>query len=203
MLCFPSIIHHHFPFLYLEHIFSPPFRLTGRPWAVLHGPAAAAGPGNGTDGAEPVAVSHLHPSGGHAKGPAAVHRGHQAKYVRRNFFLFFLFAFLKQNSVLSCLCPKFWSLLIRHHTVSHPRLESMAKIILCLPDVYLCYFPHSAPLPHPWHPPGWSEKDAEPLKIQIRDMETRIEKEKIRGAKLKQKVQFLSSLNTEDQVGQH
>lgn len=34
-------------------------------------------------------------------------------------------------------------------------------------------------------------------------METRIEKEKTRGAKLKQKVQFLSSLNTEDQVRQH
>lgn len=33
-------------------------------------------------------------------------------------------------------------------------------------------------------------------------METKIEKEKARGAKLKQKVQFLSSLNTEDQVGQ-
>lgn len=32
-------------------------------------------------------------------------------------------------------------------------------------------------------------------------MEQRIEKEKARGAKLKQKVQFLSSLNTEDQVG--
>ncbi|XP_075899547.1 cilia- and flagella-associated protein 100 [Nelusetta ayraudi] len=43
------------------------------------------------------------------------------------------------------------------------------------------------------------EKDAEPLKIQISDMETKIEKEKARGAKLKQKVQFLSSLNTEDQ----
>lgn len=58
-------------------------------------------------------------------------------------------------------------------------------------------------LMHPWHPPGWSEKDAEPLKIQIREMEIRIEKEKIRGSKLKQKVQFLSSLNTEDQVGHH
>lgn len=38
--------------------------------------------------------------------------------------------------------------------------------------------------------------------MQISDMETKIEKEKARGAKLKQKVQFLSSLNTEDQVGQ-
>lgn len=48
--------------------------------------------------------------------------------------------------------------------------------------------------------PSSSEKDEEPLKMQISDMNQRISKEKARGAKLKQKVQLLGSLNTEDQV---
>lgn len=45
-----------------------------------------------------------------------------------------------------------------------------------------------------------SEKEEEPLKMQISDMNQKISKEKARGAKLKQKVQLLGSLNTEDQV---
>ncbi|XP_030251381.1 cilia- and flagella-associated protein 100 isoform X2 [Sparus aurata] len=43
------------------------------------------------------------------------------------------------------------------------------------------------------------EKDEEQLKLQINDMNERVDKEKKRGAKLKQKVQLHVSLNTEDQ----
>ncbi|XP_068181202.1 cilia- and flagella-associated protein 100 [Antennarius striatus] len=43
------------------------------------------------------------------------------------------------------------------------------------------------------------EKDEEPLKLQINDMNQRINKEKTRVTKLKQKVQLHISLNTEDQ----
>ncbi|XP_068596202.1 cilia- and flagella-associated protein 100 [Brachionichthys hirsutus] len=43
------------------------------------------------------------------------------------------------------------------------------------------------------------EKDEEPLKLQISDMNHRISKEKTRVAELKQKVQLHVSLNTEDQ----
>uniref|UniRef100_A0A671Y4Z8 Cilia- and flagella-associated protein 100-like n=1 Tax=Sparus aurata TaxID=8175 RepID=A0A671Y4Z8_SPAAU len=42
-------------------------------------------------------------------------------------------------------------------------------------------------------------KDEEQLKLQINDMNERVDKEKKRGAKLKQKVQLHVSLNTEDQ----
>ncbi|XP_051810143.1 cilia- and flagella-associated protein 100-like [Acanthochromis polyacanthus] len=43
------------------------------------------------------------------------------------------------------------------------------------------------------------EKDEEQIALQITDMNQRIDKEKARGAKLKQKVQLHVSLNTEDQ----
>ncbi|XP_073342560.1 cilia- and flagella-associated protein 100 [Pagrus major] len=43
------------------------------------------------------------------------------------------------------------------------------------------------------------EKDEEQLKLQINDMNERVDKEKKRGAKLKQKVQLHVTLNTEDQ----
>ncbi|XP_054872316.1 cilia- and flagella-associated protein 100 isoform X2 [Amphiprion ocellaris] len=43
------------------------------------------------------------------------------------------------------------------------------------------------------------EKDEEQIALQINDMNQRIDKEKARGAKLKQKVQLHVSLNTEDQ----
>lgn len=46
-----------------------------------------------------------------------------------------------------------------------------------------------------------SEKDEEPLQIQISDMHQKIIKAKERGARLKQKVQILGSLNTTNQVG--
>lgn len=39
--------------------------------------------------------------------------------------------------------------------------------------------------------------------MQISDMNQRISKEKARGAMLKKEVQFLGSLNTEDQVRKH
>lgn len=45
-----------------------------------------------------------------------------------------------------------------------------------------------------------SEREEEPLKLQINDMHQKISKEKERGARLKQKVQILGSLNTADQV---
>lgn len=45
-----------------------------------------------------------------------------------------------------------------------------------------------------------SEREEEPLKMQINDMRQKINKEKERGARLKQKVQILGSLNTADKV---
>lgn len=45
-----------------------------------------------------------------------------------------------------------------------------------------------------------SEKDEEPLQIQISDMHQKIIKAKERGARLKQKVQILGLLNTTNQV---
>lgn len=45
-----------------------------------------------------------------------------------------------------------------------------------------------------------SEREEEPLKMQINDMQQKISKEKVRGARLKQKVQILGSLNTAEQV---
>lgn len=82
------ITHQSFIIIFLSpalNTFLPLLPLAGRPGAVLHGPPAAAGPGDGADGAKPVAVSHLYQGGGHAEGPAAVHRGHQAKHVSENF----------------------------------------------------------------------------------------------------------------------
>ncbi|XP_067374990.1 AP-1 complex-associated regulatory protein isoform X2 [Channa argus] len=45
------------------------------------------------------------------------------------------------------------------------------------------------------------EKDEEQLALQINDMKRKIEEEKLKGDKLKQKVQFHFSLNTDDQDG--
>lgn len=45
-----------------------------------------------------------------------------------------------------------------------------------------------------------SEKDEEPLQLQISDMHQKIIKAKERGARLKQKVQILESVKTTDQV---
>lgn len=46
-----------------------------------------------------------------------------------------------------------------------------------------------------------SEKDEEPLQVQISAVHQKIIKAKERGARLKQKVQILGSLNTTNQVG--
>lgn len=46
-----------------------------------------------------------------------------------------------------------------------------------------------------------SEKDEEPLQVQISGMHQKIIKAKERGTRLKQKVQILGSLNTTNQVG--
>lgn len=73
------------------------------------------------------------------------------------------------------------------------------NILLCFPIHCFLHFASSAPFKCLLCS-KWSEKDEEPVKMWINDMHQRINKEKARGNKLKQKVQILGSLDAEDEV---